>query len=57
MPIVLYLMLGNIEPLPEKSPEPIETDSFVFVDTPKFYNFLDCLLGSDLVIKSSLFWD
>lgn len=37
--------------------KPMETDLFAFVNAPNFYIFLDCLSGSDLVIKGSLFWD
>lgn len=49
MPVILCLMLGNIEPLPENFPECVETDLFGFVNAPSSCNFLDFLSGSDLV--------
>lgn len=56
MSIVLSSMLWGIEPLPEKSPEPVETD-FSVVNVPNFCHLLAWLSGSDLVMKGSLFWD
>lgn len=57
MSIVLFLMLWDIEALPENSLESVEADFSVYMNVPDFCYFLSWLSDSDLLMKGSLFWD
>lgn len=57
MSIVLFLMLWDIEALPENSLESVKADFSVYINVPDFCYFLSWLSDSDLLMKGSLFWD
>lgn len=57
MSIVLFLMLWDIEALPENSLESVKADFSVYINVPDFSYFLSWLSDSDLLMKGSLFWD